>query len=113
VGELYFNFGWTGILVGMGVLGIWFRFLQDSFLRIDSTIPAMLAGIVAILTICPALEGDLLSPTNGVIFNVTPIILTHWLVSKVLPTRTVYRRLFEPCGYHGAPSSGVEMRVPA
>jgi hypothetical protein len=82
IGELYFNFGWTGLLVGMTLLGVWFRFLQESFLGIDATIPAMLAGTVAILTIAPGLGGDLLGPTNGVIFNVTPIVLTHLLVCR-------------------------------
>jgi hypothetical protein len=31
MGELYFNFGWLGIVVGMILLGIWFRVLQESF----------------------------------------------------------------------------------
>src|SRR5262249_54705167 len=30
MGELYYNFGWTGILVGMTLIGVWFRFLQES-----------------------------------------------------------------------------------
>jgi len=85
IGEFFFNFGWPGVLIGMALLGIWFRFLQDSFLRMDSTIPAMLAGVVAILVIIPNIGGDLLAPTSGVIFNVAPILLMHWLVTSFMP----------------------------
>ena len=41
VGEFYFNFAWAGIAIGMALLGVWFRFLQDSFLGMQATIPAM------------------------------------------------------------------------
>jgi hypothetical protein len=85
IGEFFFNFGWAGVIIGMALLGIWFRFLQDMFLRMDSTIPAMLAGIVTIMVIGPAIEGDLLAPTNGVIFLLTPLLLMHWLVTKTMP----------------------------
>lgn len=85
VGEFYFNFGWTGVVVGMILLGVWFRFLQDSFLRIDATIPAMLAGVVTILVLASALGGDLVTPTSGVVFNVAPIVLTHLLVRQLTP----------------------------
>ena len=86
LGEFYFNFGWTGLLVGMTLLGVWFRFLQDSFLRMDSTIPAMLAGVVVIITIAPNVGGGLLGVTSGVVFNVTPVILIHQLVRWLTPT---------------------------
>jgi hypothetical protein len=85
IGELFFNFGWTGVLLGMGILGVWFRFLQDSFLRMDSTIPAMLAGVVITLTISSNIGGDVITPTAGVIFNLAPIVIVHWLVSQFLP----------------------------
>jgi len=48
-GELFFNFGWTGLFIGMALLGLWFRFLEEYFLRIDATIPALMASIVIIL----------------------------------------------------------------
>jgi hypothetical protein len=86
MGELYYNFGWTGIVVGMTLLGVWFRFLQESFLGIHATIPAMLAGIVTILTLSAGVGGDLLGPTNSVIFAVTPILLTHFIVCAITPS---------------------------
>src|SRR5207244_1234098 len=63
LGEFYFNFGWTGILVGMAIMGMYMRFFQEYFLRLDATIPAMLAGVVTIFTIAVAMEADLLPVT--------------------------------------------------
>jgi hypothetical protein len=85
MGELYFNFGWGGVVVGMALLGIWFRFLQETFLRSDATIPAMLAGIVTILAIVPTVGGDLLAPTAGVIMTVAPIVLIHIVLGVLTP----------------------------
>ena len=80
IGEFYYNFGWPGVAIGMFVLGIWFRFLQESFLRVNSSIPCMFAGVVTIVGLCTAIDGDLLSATNSVVFNVAPIVLIHVLV---------------------------------
>ena len=85
MGELYFNFGWLGIVVGMILLGIWFRVLQESFLGTDATIPSMLAGVVTIWMLATGVGGDLLGPTNTVIFNVAPIFLMHLLVRTMTP----------------------------
>jgi hypothetical protein len=80
VGELYFNFGWAGIVVGMGILGVWFRFLHEAFLRPSASVPALLAGVVSLFALGPTLQGQLISPTNGVIFNVVPIMFAHLVV---------------------------------
>jgi hypothetical protein len=80
MGELYFNFGWTGIVIGMTLLGMWFRFLQESFLGIDATIPAMLAGIVTILSLAAGVGGDMLGATNRVTFAVAPVVFAHLVV---------------------------------
>jgi hypothetical protein len=83
MGELYYNFGWMGIITGMALLGVWFRFLQESFLGIDATIPALLAGIVTILSLAAGVGGDLLGATNRVTFAVAPIVLAHLVVRAV------------------------------
>lgn len=85
MGELYFNFGWTGLLVGMTLLGMWFRFLQEYFLGLNATIPAILAGVVTILTLASGVGGDLISPTSGLIFRFAPILLTHIVVRSLTP----------------------------
>jgi len=85
MGELYFNFGWLGILFGMPLLGIWFRFLQEYFLRIDATIPAMIAGVVIILALVHGLEGDLVTPTTGLLIRIAPIFFAHLAVRAITP----------------------------
>jgi hypothetical protein len=85
MGEFYFNFGWPGLIIGMAVLGVWFRFLQESFLRIDATIPALLGGIAAILPIATGVGGDLLAAFNTVVLAVMPIVLLHLLVRVITP----------------------------
>jgi hypothetical protein len=85
LGELYFNFGWIGLVVGMALVGIWLRFLQDYFLGIDATIPALLTGVVAILTIVHGLEADLISPTSGLVIRCAPILIAHLLVTSFTP----------------------------
>jgi hypothetical protein len=85
IGEFYYNFGWPGVVLGMFVLGIWFRFLQESFLGIGAAIPCMLAGVVTIVGLCIAIDGDLLVATNSVIFNAAPIVIIHLLVCFFSP----------------------------
>lgn len=80
IGEFYFNFGWAGVVIGMALMGVWMRLLQESFLRMDATIPMLLAGVVSILVIPPQVEAELLGPINSIVFQVTPIFLTHLVV---------------------------------
>ena len=80
VGELYFNFGFIGVIAGMFFIGSLFRFLHETLFRPDGTIPAVLAALVVIWTTCPAMEGNLLTPFSGGIFHLTPILLTHMAV---------------------------------
>jgi hypothetical protein len=88
MGELFYNFGWKGIVIGMFALGAWFSFLQQYFLSATATIPALLAGAVSILTLCTGLESDLLNATNSIVFNVAPILLTHAFVRSFAPAPT-------------------------
>lgn len=80
IGEFYFNFGWAGIVIGMGLLGVWFRWLQEAFLSSTATIPALFAGVVALFGIAPSIQGGVIAPINGVVYNVVPIVLVHLCV---------------------------------
>jgi hypothetical protein len=85
IGEFYYNFGWPGVAVGMFILGIWFRFLQESLLGANSSIPCMFAGVVTIVGLCTGIDGGLLGATNSVVFNVAPIVLIHLVVCSFTP----------------------------
>jgi hypothetical protein len=83
VGEFYFNFGWWGVIVGMGLLGIWFRFLQEWLLGPDAAIPALLAGVVSIFAIAPSVETGVVTPINSVVLGIMPIAFAHLALRSV------------------------------
>jgi hypothetical protein len=84
-GNLYMEFGWMGILIGMTLIGMFLRFLQESFLGTDATIPAILAGVVSLLSISATLGGELLTSVNSVVFALAPIMLAHGIVRTLTP----------------------------
>lgn len=80
LGELFFNFGYPGLVVGMMIFGVYFRLLHESLLSGQSTIPALLAGVSILFATTPTIQSGLITPVNGVTFNALPIIVTHYLV---------------------------------
>jgi hypothetical protein len=88
IGELYFNFGLAGVIIGMLFIGTLFRTLHETLFRADATIPALLACVVVLWTTCPTMEGTLLTPISGGIFRLTPILLTHLLIRITVGTTT-------------------------
>ena len=74
IGELYFNFGWSGIAIGMFLMGIYFRVLQVLFSS-GVPIPAVVAGVVALWATLPNIQGALTGPLNGVPFLMIPIAI--------------------------------------
>ena len=89
IGELFFNFGYIGIIVGMILFGVYFRFLKSYFFHPSSTIPATFAGVLILFETARSLGGGLIQPTNGVAFKVVPIFLIHVLIGLfgTSPTR--------------------------
>lgn len=85
LGNLYMEFGWLGILIGMTLIGIFLRYLQESFLGTDATIPAILAGVVSLLSISATLGGELLISVNSVVFALVPIMFAHVVVRTLTP----------------------------
>jgi hypothetical protein len=83
IGEFYFNFGWPGIALGMLVMGIWMRVVNEMFFQPDAPLPAQLMSIVALFTIAPTIQSGLLTPWNGVIIGSLPLIITHWTLRLV------------------------------
>jgi hypothetical protein len=85
MGELYFNFGWAGIVIGMFFLGVWFRFLQEYLLGANATTPALLAGVITVVGTGIGVTGDGIGAINSVVFNVAPVMLLHLLVCLFTP----------------------------
>jgi len=88
VGELYFNFGIVGVVVGMLIIGTVFRVFHETLFRTDATIPALLAALIVVWVTCPQIEANLLSPFSGGVFHLTPILLTHLFVRGLGVTTT-------------------------
>ncbi len=83
VGELFFNFGFTGVMLGMAILGIYFRALHESLFQEDSIIPATLTAVVVMLATAPALEMGLVAPINGIVFTGGMVFMVHMVVRTV------------------------------
>lgn len=83
IGELYFNFGWAGIVLGMLFLGVYFRVLQELFFSPGIPIPAVVAGVAVLWATLPKVQGALTSPLNGVPFLMIPILLAH-IVMRII-----------------------------
>lgn len=78
IGELFFNFGYTGVIVGMAFMGIFFRVCQDLLFRPDAPIPALLAACVVLYAGARSVQGGLIGPINGIGYIIWPIIGAHF-----------------------------------
>ena len=88
IGELYFNFGFIGVILGMIIIGAVFRILHETLFRADATIPALLASVVVLWSTCPTIEMNLLAPFSGGVFHLAPVLLTHMAVRAMVGTTT-------------------------
>ena len=80
VAEFWFNFWWPGVVIGMLLMGIFFRVLHEVLFRGDPVIPAQLMSVITLYVIPPTLGGQVAAPVNGVVFGAIPILLCHWSV---------------------------------
>jgi hypothetical protein len=80
VGELWFNFGWVGVVIGMLVIGIFFRTLHEVLFRKGAVLPAQLMSVIVLFAVPPTLGGAVISPINGVVFGAMPVVITHFAI---------------------------------
>ena len=80
VGELFFNFGFTGVILGMAILGVYFRALHESLFRADAPVPAVLASVAVLLCTVTTLEMGMIAPINGIVFTCGMIVMVHFFV---------------------------------
>jgi len=86
VGELYFSYGWPGIIFGWLLLGIYFRGISELFFRADAPTVSLLTAVIALWTTLPGLQGTLLNFTTGFVFTALYIVLLHLLVRVFMGT---------------------------
>jgi hypothetical protein len=90
LGELYWNFGWPGVVVGMSIIGALFGYVGARFdLSKGVTITRMLVIVVTIREVILNAEGEI--ATHYVVWmrSILGIALLHWAFArKVLDARS-------------------------
>jgi hypothetical protein len=103
VGELYFNFGWAGVVLGMLTLGTYFRVLNGSLYQAGVPLPVQWTAVAAAYYVVPAINSSLTPPINVVPFYGGVILAIH-LVVMFLGGTVPFRRS-SPTPPAAAPSS--------
>jgi hypothetical protein len=80
VGELFFNFGWSGVVLGMFLLGMYFRVLNDSVYKAGAPLPVVWTAVAAAYYVVPAINSSLTPPINVVPFYGGVILVIHLIV---------------------------------
>lgn len=101
IGELYMNFGISGIVTGMLVMGLLLRIAHECLFRPEATLPVILAGVIVIYVVVPQVGGNLMAPINGTVFNLFPLLLAHPFV-RTLGQRPAPLDFGEAFGERGA-----------
>jgi hypothetical protein len=78
IGELYYNFGWPAIVIGMLIMGVFMRTLHECVFPPKATVPAQMMAILVLFFFPQTLQGSLMSPVNAVVFGAIPIVVGHW-----------------------------------
>ena len=80
VGELFFNFGWSGVVLGMFVLGVYFRVLNGTVYQHAAPLPLQWTAVAAAYYVVPAVNSSLTPPINVVPFYGGVILAIHLIV---------------------------------
>lgn len=77
IGEFYFNFGVTAVILGMALLGTVLRVINDAFVGPDITSPALLIVVVVIYYLCTKFESGVAKQYANILFAAGPILVVH------------------------------------
>lgn len=83
--ELFMDFGWLGAIIGLGLLGYWFRVWDthtDLYLRVSRIPPIVVCAVAFYLLI--VLRGSLLNAAS----YLAVILLASWFVTRRRPPRS-------------------------
>ncbi|WP_272027019.1 O-antigen polymerase [Kocuria rosea] len=103
--ELLINFGWVGVIIGMGLIGYWFRIWDARthlYLRTHSIPPVVVCVVAFYLLI--VLRGSLLNAASYLLV----ILLASWFVAWKPPRRTAPAP--QSRGVHEGPAAGADRR---
>ncbi|HXP66438.1 MAG TPA: O-antigen polysaccharide polymerase Wzy [Steroidobacteraceae bacterium] len=84
LGELYWNFGWAGVIAGMSLIGVLLGVLGAKFNLAEApTITRLLVMIVTIRLLILASEGELATQYTVWLRSLLAIGLLHWVFARV------------------------------
>jgi hypothetical protein len=83
LGELYFNFGWPGLVIGMLFMGVFMRALHEMLFASNATLPTRILAIVVLFAFPQSLPAALIGAVNAAFFAAIPLAFAHWAVRLV------------------------------
>jgi hypothetical protein len=83
LGELYWNFGWRGVIVGMTLIGALCGFVARFNLAECRTVTRLLLMVVTVEMVIHGFEGSLASSYVVWLRMIAAIGLLHWMLARV------------------------------
>jgi hypothetical protein len=106
LGELYWNFGWMGVLLGMGAFGTLLGFVGMKFnLEQEVTLTRILVLLITVQSMCIGFSGTM--PVSYLLWmrSMAAIGLMHLLFARKAPAATLTRANIAPEGRSPPPQS--------
>jgi hypothetical protein len=88
LGELYWNFGWPGVVLGMAIIGSLFGFIAGRFNQADAkTVTGLLVTVLTIKQVIVGFEGAIAPQYVVLLRSLAAVGILHWLFARI-PVRT-------------------------
>ena len=86
IAEMYINFGWLGLIIGMFAIGYLLRFVYNSFLnQHGSIIVQVIYAIIMVRMTVILFNSDFGTAMLKTIIDLVPLLLALWFVAEPKP----------------------------